>query len=61
MPNTKIIYSKRIKDELINRGFRPIKSIPNMRHPGFDAWVFERVPAFDRAFDSILRGYGYGK
>lgn len=59
--NTKIIYSRRIKAELINYGFRPIKSVPNKKKPGFDAWVFERNDAFDEVFDLILRGYDDGK
>ena len=59
--NTKIIYSRRIKAELINYGFRPIKSVPNKKKHGFDAWVFERNDAFDEVFDLILRGYDDGK
>lgn len=50
----KIVYSRKVKNELINRGFRPIRTESNKKMPGFDVWIFERVPAFNIAFDEIL-------
>ena len=46
---TKLIYSKRICEQLMLMGFRPIETIPNPLKPEFICWVFEWTDAFDAA------------
>lgn len=51
--NVKIIFSRRVKEELVQRGFEVKRQVQNMKKPEFFAWEFERTPAFDVAFVEI--------
>ena len=43
---TKLIYSKRICEQLMLMGFRPIETIPNPIKPEFICWAFEDTKEF---------------
>ena len=53
---TKIIYSKRICEQLMLLGFRPIETIPNPLKPEFICWVFDWTDEFDAALGAVLGG-----
>lgn len=53
MQSTKIIFSRRIKDLLIDRGFEPIRRFEDVKRPGFWIWEFEATPAFLKAFEEV--------
>lgn len=54
----KIIYSKRVCEQLMLLGFRPIETIPNPLKPEFICWVFEWTKEFDAALSAILSTCG---
>ena len=61
--STKIIFSRRIKDLLVEKGFRPIRRFEDVKKPGFWVWEFEASPAFKAAFAEVAykkEGY-YGR
>jgi hypothetical protein len=51
--STKIIFSRRIKDLLIDRGFEPIRRFEDVKRPGFWIWEFQVTPAFLKAFEEV--------
>jgi len=51
--STKIIFSRRIKDLLIDKGFEPIRRFEDVKRPGFWIWEFEATPAFLKAFEEV--------
>ena len=53
MQSTKIIFSRRIKDLLIDKGFEPIRRFEDVKRPGFWIWEFEATPAFLKAFEEV--------
>ena len=55
---TKIIYSKRIMEQLLEMGFRPIEIIPNPIKPEFYCWVFALTDEFAAALDQVLGSKG---
>lgn len=63
MSNIKIIFSRRIKEDLVQMGFKPIRRIENVKKDGFWAWEFEETPELAKAFDEIVSqgGKRYGR
>lgn len=57
---TKLIYSKRICEQLMLMGFRPIETIPNPIKPEFICWAFEDTKEFNQALSIVLGGNGNG-
>ena len=53
MQSTKIIFSRRIKDLLIGKGFEPIRRFEDVKRPGFWIWEFQATPAFLEAFEEV--------
>lgn len=53
MQSTKIIFSRRIKDLLVDRGFEPIRRFEDVKRPGFWVWEFQATPAFLKAFEEV--------
>ena len=53
MQSTKIIFSRRIKDLLVDRGFEPIRRFEDVKRPGFWIWEFQATPAFLKAFEEV--------
>lgn len=51
--STKIIFSRRIKDLLVEKGFRPIRQFEDVKRPGFWVWEFQATPAFLAAFAEV--------
>ena len=51
--NIRVIFSRRVKEELVQRGFKPERQVQNMKKPDFFAWEFIRTPAFDAAFVEV--------
>ena len=52
----KIIYSKKICEELMLLGFRPIEMMPNPIKPNFVCWVFEDTDEFEIVLNRVLGG-----
>lgn len=52
----KVIYSIRVRNLLSALGFDYIKEINNPYKEGFKCWLYKPSPAFDQAFDDIMRG-----
>ena len=53
---TKLIYSKRICEQLMLMGFRPVETIPNPLKPEFICWAFEETEEFNKAISLLLGG-----
>lgn len=51
--SVKFIFSRRIKDLLIEKGFEPIRRFEDVKRPGFWVWEFEATPAFLEAFKEL--------
>ena len=56
MSNTKVIFSRRIKEDLVSKGFQPIRKVENIKKEGFWAWEFEDTPELEQAFYQIVAG-----
>lgn len=54
----KIIYSKRVMEQLLELGFRPIDMMSNPTKPEFMCWAFEWTDEFDAALTQVLSEYG---
>ena len=52
--STKIIFSRRIKDALIEKGFQPICRREDVKREGFYVWEFKASPAFLAAFEEVV-------
>lgn len=50
----KIIYSLRVMEQLVERGFVPISIMPNPKYPMYNCWIFEVTPEFEKALDEVL-------
>lgn len=50
----KIIYSKKVCEQLIGMGFRPIDTFPNPLKPEFMCWAFDWTDEFDTVLSEIL-------
>lgn len=58
--STKVIFSRRIKDALIEKGFNPVCKREDVKRDGFYVWEFEASPAFEKAFLEVTsRKEGY--
>lgn len=55
-----IIYSKKVLDQLLELGFRPIETFPNPIKPQLLCWAFEKTEEFDKALDIVLTDYKGG-
>ncbi len=55
MKLNKIIYSLRIMEKLVERGYAPLTSMPNPKFPQFQCWVFAVSDGFKKDLDEILR------
>lgn len=51
----KIVYSLRIMEQLVERGFIPISMMPNPKYPQFNCWIFENTNELNEAFASIVQ------
>lgn len=54
--NTKIVYSLRVHTLLQMQGFNYVCVMPNPQNEQYNCWVYERTPAFLKAFEEILKG-----
>lgn len=57
----KIIYSLRVAQELIKRGFTPVKIMPNALKPQLKCWMFEWTEEFDAVMSEVLTSIGGGQ
>lgn len=53
--SVKYIFSRRIKDRLIEKGFEPIRKREDVKREGFWVWEFLATPALLNSFDEILK------
>ena len=61
MPITKIIYSMRIMLALSAKGFEPLTTMPNPKHPEYNCWVFQWSEDLQEELDKILGGSYNGR
>ena len=54
MPINKIIYSKRVMEELVATGHIPLSSMQNPYKPQFQCWIFAITEDFQKDLDRIL-------
>ena len=52
----KIIYSRKIVNQLMELGFHPVDILPNPTKPEFYCWSFEWTEEFDKALGVVLGG-----
>lgn len=57
----KIIYSAQVMLELVERGHRPLYSMPNPKYPEYTCWVFENDESFQESLNVVLGGRANGK
>lgn len=53
--DTIIVYSRRLKNYIVNRGIRPITHIENPQKKGFTAWVFEHTDELSQIMSKYQR------
>ena len=51
--STKLVFSRRVKDLLLERGFQYIRRFEDVKKPNFWVWEFEATPAFMKAFEEL--------
>ena len=56
VPSTKVIFSRRLKEELVKRGFRPICKREDVKREGYYVWEFEETSEFLEAFVELVSG-----
>ena len=56
IPKIKVVYSLRVKNLLTLLGFNYLLDVNNPQKEGFKCWIYEVSPAFNKAFDDILKG-----
>ena len=54
----KIIYSKKVMQQLLERGFRPIDTFQNPIDPRYMCWAFEKTEMLENALEQIFYGGG---
>lgn len=52
----KIIYSMKIMEQLVERGYYPEYSMPNPKNSYYTCWIFNISPDFQAALDDIMKG-----
>lgn len=52
----KIIYSLKVMEKLVARGYLPTATLPNPSRPEYICWVFDVTPEFQKDVDEILGG-----
>ena len=52
----KIVYSLRVMKGLIEKGFFPVKTLPNPKNVNFNCWVFESSEELDKVLDELIKG-----
>lgn len=50
----KIIYSLKVMEELVKRGYIPLVSMPNPKFPRYQCWIFAATGSFMADLDQIL-------
>lgn len=55
MDSLKLVYSKRIAEELIRRGFEPLGLVnnPHQEYKNYDCWVFKWSRDFQKNLDEL--------
>ena len=51
--STQLVFSRRIKDLLLERGFTPSRKFEDVKKPGYWVWEFEATPAFIATFKEL--------
>ena len=60
MPKKRIIYSLKLMNRLVERGFCPVQTMPNPRIPAFQCWIFDVTDDFQKTMDELLGGESVG-
>jgi len=55
MEKTKLIFKKKLAEELIRMGNTFIKTIPNYKRKGFIVWIFKEDDKFKKDFDELSK------
>lgn len=54
MQNTKVIFTKRLADYLVKKGFKCLETQINYKDPKLFVFIFERSPEFDATVDEFI-------
>ena len=57
----KIIYSFKIMEQLVEKGYFPVRTMPNPKFPKYNCWVFAATEEFNADLDKILGGQKDGQ
>ena len=52
----KIIYSMKVMEKLVERGFYPEYAMPNPKNNYYTCWIFNVSSDFQAALDDIMKG-----
>lgn len=53
MTKEKVVFTRRIAQQLIRQGFKVIRVEPNPKKPELDCYIFAETPEFKTAFANI--------
>lgn len=54
--NIMVVYSLKIHTALQLKGFKHIGTMPNPKNEQYNCWIYEKSPAFIKAFNEIVKG-----
>ena len=55
MPNTKVVFSKELANNLVNSGFKVLRTELNLKDPKFKVFVFEDSEGLQEAIDEFKK------
>ena len=55
MQNTKVIFTKRLADYLVKKGFKCIDTQINYKDPKLFVFLFEKTPELDLVVDEFIK------
>ncbi len=58
MDKYEIIYSKRVMNELVKKGFFPVQTLPNPTNVKYKCWVFKNTTEFSEVLHTLLSSIG---
>ena len=53
----KVIYTRKMALYLINKGFKILRTVPDVKKPNFYNWVFEDTPELQTAISEYTLTY----
>ena len=51
----RVVFSKKLANELVDKGFEIIRTEVNIKDPKFRVFIFEKSPELDAVIDSYMK------